>query len=464
MERLSIEKKLEQTKEQRRNSRKKGFTMIIVSFLLAFFLLWIFLKNPFVAAIASFILLPVIIFFVTYFILAPVRIFGYFVRQSHLLLIMEGEGYTRSDLQLDGHTLTEKGWIVPLEGESIPEKFGIDPGEKIKTTRIIPVIHNLRFFKLLGLFEEPFEGILRWEKYNPTTQEVTKEEDVMWDWVVAPYNYGLKIKDIYSKDNVPISFNMGILGQPFNPPLSQFLIKDWYKAFISEVYNVIFEEIRNSDYNDLQKEDEELAMHFYKKFEEQKKYGDDKGKSTIRICLEKYGIYIIKIQISKLTVPKEIIDAANEPIRQEFEKKAVAIQAQMNQERLVTEMSATDALFQRRTATTPEEFASLIKNPEEFKRIYGPIYNKCRRDVLDGMAIRQGTGVRIFTEGKGTGGNELLSAAAVFQKTFNNSPIQKKENEKASVEDGESNKKNITDKTREALKKAGIPFKPKNDE
>lgn len=464
MAKVSAEKKLETIKEQRRKTKNKGFAIIIASSLLLFFFLWIILRNLLIAGIGSIVGTSIIFLFLIYFIFAPVKVFGYFVKQSRCLLIMEGEGYKRSDLQLADHTLTEKGWVVPLGGKSIPEKFGIDHGKKIKGRISFHNLkgrisfHNLKFFELLGLFEKPFEDIFKWEKFNGNTGDITDEEDVISDWVVVPYNYGLRIRDIYSKDNIPISFNMGILAQPLNPSFSQFGIKNWYKAFMAEIHNIVFEEIRSSSYNDLQGEIQELAEHFYKRFakEEQDKQEQKIRDSVIETCLKKYGMYIIKIQIGKLSVPKAILDAAEAPVKQEFEKRAVHVEAEMNRDRTVTELSAADILFQRRTGITSEDFVQLLEDPDEFERVYGSMYDKCRRDTLDGMAIKKGTGVRIFNEGIGAGGSDIVNAAALFQRMSNNAPPQQEKKKKDPVENnGDKRGRAKNEEARETLRGLG---------
>ena len=396
---------------------------------------------------------------VTYYILAPVRIFGYFVRQSHCVLITVGGGYVRGVMRKAGHVLTDKGWIVPLVGESIPEKFGIVVGEKVKANFVDDrfVIENLRFFKFLGLTEEINEGTLEWQKFDPKSGKITDETDLMVDWIVAPYFYGLRVEDIYTTDNVPMTFNMGILAQSFNPSLSEFEVNGWYKAFMGQVYNTIFEEIRRSKYEDLQGEEEELAKHFYDRFlrEQLDGSGAKTGDSTIKICLVEYGMYIFKVQIAMLKIPKEIIEAANAPIKQAYEQEAVVIEAKMNRDRMVVEMSATDLLFQARTLIKPEEFIVLLKDPDEFERVYGSLYDKCRRDVLDGMAIKKGTGMRIFTEGSGIGGSDILNAAALFAKMSNNNSSS----QNSSSEKEEKKGKIFDKKTRELLEKAGLPVR-----
>lgn len=440
MAKADAEKKLETIRKERKEIKKKGFTIIIVLYLLSLLCLCIVLRSLFWGALASIVPLVGIVFFVTYYILGPVRILGYFVKQSRCLLILVGGRYKETDLQLEGHVVTDKGWIVPEDEsiKSIPEEYGIDIGKRLEKKKSYA---NLRFFSDLGLFQRIFEDVFQWEKFNANTGDIEKKQDVISDWVVVIYNYGVEVRDVYTKDNVPISFNMGILTIHLNPSLAQFGSKNWYKAFMGQINNIVFEEIRSSNYADLQGEKEELAKHFYKKFGGE---ADKSKDSTIKMCLEKYGTYVLQVQIAKLAIPKAIIEAANEPMREEFQRKAVVIEAEMNRDRIVTEMSAVDKLFQSRVGITQVEFVELLRDPEEFKQVYGSLYAECRKDILDGMTIKKGTGMRIFTEGAGTGGNDFLNAAALFSKLSNNNSSQSdKKTEEKTSEKEEKIKKNL---------------------
>ncbi len=312
---------------------------------------------------------------------------------------MEGGAYKRADLQLTGFTLTEKGWVVPeneKDGIGILSKFGIDPGERIKKPH---PWFGLRFFSFPCIFEEPYVDTFKVDKYDPSTEEIVSRENVIYDgFFVVPYNYGQEIKDIYTKNGYPISFNMGLLGELLNVPLAKFGVNNWYDAFIKEFRGAVFEIIDSSEDKDLQSDKKELAKFFYQKFEE---------RGLIKKCLIEYGIYIKAIQIGKLVRPADIVNAADEARKEELLKNAANVKASANQEVVSTEVLTIDNVFFLRAGIT---YAEALKDPE-FEEKYASLEEKCRSDVFEVMSQRNRTSIRI------KGGGSIVDAAE-FSKLF----------------------------------------------
>lgn len=399
---VTVEQKIEKIKKERKEARTRGLKYVIVTALIA-------LIAQFVIPWGWFFFVPTVLFVIVflcviYWIWSPVALIGYKIRETYCYLIMEGGAYKRADLQLIGKTLTEDGWVVPKnekDGIGILSKFGIVPGKRIKKPHSW---FGLRFFNFPYIFEEPYVDTFKVDKYDPSTEEIVSRENVIFDgFFVVPYNYGQEIKDIYTKDGYPISFNMGLLGELLNVPLAKFGTNNWYDAFIKEFRGAVFEIIDSSEDKDLQKDAKELAVFFYQKFEE---------RGLIKKCLVEFGIYIKAIQIGKLVRPKDIVDAADEERTEELLKKAAKVKASANQEVVLTEVLTIDNVFLQRAGIT---YAEALKDPD-FEKKYDSLVEKCRSDVFEVMSQRNRTSVRI------KGGGSIVDAAAVFQALSNSKP------------------------------------------
>jgi hypothetical protein len=399
---ITAEQKIEKIKKERKEARTRGLKYVIVTALIAFIL-------QFIISWGWFFFVPTAIFVfvflcVTYWIWSPVALIGYKIRETYCYLIMEGGAYKRADLQLTGFTLTEKGWVVPKneeDGIGILSKFGIDPGERIKKPRSW---FGLRFFSFPYIFEEPYVDTFKVDKYNPSNEEIVSRENVIYDgFFVVPYNYGQEIKDIYTKDGFPISFNMGLMGELLNVPLAKFGTNNWYDAFIKEFRGAVFEIIDSSEDKDLRSDANELAAFFYQKFEE---------RGLIKKCLIEFGIYIKAIQIGKLVRPADIVNAADEARKEELLKNAAKVKASANQEVVLTEVLTIDSVFLQRSGVP---YAEALKDPE-FEEKYASLEEKCRSDVFEVMSQKNGKSIRV----KSNGG--IIDAAAVFQALSNPSP------------------------------------------
>lgn len=443
---VDVEAKLKGLKKEKEEAKSRGFKIILVTIFIAIFAVFISRLNLFVISLS---IATIIIFFlyVLYYIWSPVRYVGYKIEETYCLLIMEGGAYKRADLQWAGHTLTEDGWVVPEreeDGSGILSEFDIVPKERIKK----PASHRgLRLFQLLGLFEAPLVDTLNFFRYDPRTEEVVEVVGLIWKgWFVVPYNYGLKINQIYTEDGVPCSFNMGLLGQLMNPFIAQFVVKNWYESFTREVHGVVFDIISSSTYDEL-KAQTDLAGFFYQRFKEVQK---NKNCSLVKRCLMQYGIHIMGVQIGKLTWPSDIVNAADEEEKEQLIKKAANVKAAADQDVLVIEASAIDRLVAQRLGLTPEELTKAIKDQDFFAK-YEKLRKAYRKDILDIMAIKNGTGVRVSSK------NALVDAAAVLS-TLNNQSQRNNANQGGSEGSDEKKGGKIFDKkTREILKKAGIP-------
>jgi hypothetical protein len=439
---VTVEQKIEKIKKERKEARTRGLKYVIVTALIA-------LIAQFVIPWGWFFFVPTVLFVIVflcviYWIWSPVALIGYKIRETYCYLIMEGGAYKRADLQLTGFTLTEKGWVVPKneeDGIGILSKFGIDPGERIKKPHSW---FGLRFFNFPYIFEEPYVETFKVDKYDPSTEEIVSRENVIYDgFFVVPYNYGQEIKDIYTKNGYPISFNMGLLGELLNVPLAKFGTNNWYDAFIKEFRGAVFEIIDSSEDKELRDDAKELAAFFYQKFEE---------RGLIKKCLIEYGIYIKAIQIGKLVRPKDIVDAADEERTEELLRKAANVKASADSDVLVAKASAIDLLFLKRSGLTNEEYQQALREPKIFKKKYGFLRNLCQKEILDTSAIAKGTGIRFSSE---NGGGGIVDAAALYSGLSNKTLIPKTDGVDENV--GEKKGKIFDSKTRESLKKAGLP-------
>lgn len=425
---VTVQEKIQSIEKERKEALLRGFKYILVMGLISlipiFFSWELFIIFIFLFAVGT--------VFVIYRIWAPARIFGYFVKETYCLLITEGGAYKRAALQLKGYTLTEKGWIVPeneKDGTGVLSKYNVESGKRIEKR------HNffgMRFFECLGIFEEPLIDTFSWSKHDSNSQKIIGKEDVIYDgWIVVPYNYGIEVRNILTKDGMPVGFDLTLLSELLNPVIAKFGTKNWYNSFVQDITKTIVEAIGESTYDDIQNQSKDFGAYFFKKFEEPtlKEETSDKKMSLIERCLIKYGAHIMSIQVVKFIAPPDIVNAADEQKKEELMKKAAKTKASAVQEVVLTKAAAIDELFIKRSGLSPEDYAQEVLNQEDFEEKYGELYEACRKDVLDIMAIDKGTGVRI------NGGGGIVDAAAVFQilsgsKPSSEEPKEKKESEK----------------------------------
>ncbi|MFZ2390366.1 MAG: SPFH domain-containing protein [Minisyncoccales bacterium] len=445
---VTVQEKIQGIEKERKEALLRGFKYILVMGLISLipiFFSWGIFIIIFIGLFA------VVTGFVIYRIWAPARIFGYFVKETYCLLIIEGGAYKRADLQLTGCTLTEKGWIVPENEKDgigdVLSKYNIEPGKRIEKRRNF---FGMRFFEWLGVFEEPLIDTFSWSKNDPNSQKIIGKEDVIYDgWIVVPYNYGIEVRNILTKDGMPVGFDLTLLSELLNPVIAKFGTKNWYNSFVQDITKTIVEAIGESTYDDIQNQSKDFGAYFLKKFKEPvpEEGTPDKKMSLIERCLIKYGAHIMSIQVVKFIAPPDIVNAADEQKKEELMKKAAKTKASAVQEVVLTKAAAIDSLFITRSGLSYEDYIQEMLDPEDFKEKYGELYETCRKDVLDIMAIDKGTGIRI------NGGGGIVDAAAVFQtlsgsKPPSEEPKEKKEGKKGRIFD---------EKTREDLKKAGFP-------
>ncbi|MFA5207595.1 MAG: hypothetical protein WC428_02945 [Candidatus Paceibacterota bacterium] len=437
---VTVQEKIKNIEKERKEAGSRGLKYILVMLLIP--LIPIVFSWGLFAIFVSLGLFALGLFFVIYRILAPARIISYFVKETYCLLITEGGAYKRADLQLSGHTLTEKGWIVPENEKdgigAVLSKYKIDPGKRIKKPLIPPsYLGGMRFFKLFGIFEEPLIDIFRWSKHDSNSQKIIGREDVIYDgWIVVPYNYGIEVRNILTKDGMPVGFDLTLLSELLNPVIAKYVTKNWYGSFIQDVTKTIVEVIGESTYDEVQGHSKDFGSYFFEKFEE---VLPKKKKCLIESCLRLYGVHTKSIQVVKFIAPPDIVNAADEQKKEELMKKAAKTKASAVQEVVLTKAAAIDELFIKRSGLSWEDYAQEVLDLESFEEKYGELYEKCRKDVLDIMAIDKGTGIRV------DGGGGIVDAAAVFQILSGSKPSSEESKEKK-VSDKEA-------KDREKLKK-----------
>ena len=405
---VTTQEKLKTIKKERNEARSRGFKYIFVITLISLIIPFIFSWNL-IIAIISLLLFLVGLFFVIYKILAPANIIAYFVEEMYYFIIIEGGAYKRSDLQLTGHALTEKGWVVPAnenDGIGILSKYNIDPGKRVRHMFLwvipLPPIAGMRLFSLAGIFEGPQLDIFKWSQYDPESQEVIKREDVIFKgWFVVPYNYGIEIRNIYTKDGIPVGFNLGLLSVLLNAAIAAFEVKNWYQAFMKEVGNTVYRVINSATYDEI-KDQSDPASYFFEKFE---KVFPNQEMSLIERCLRSYGIHIMSIQIGKFIAPPDIANAADEQEKEELLKKGAEVKASADQAVVSTKVLTIDKVFLERAGI---KYKKALKDPD-FESKYGSLEAKCRDDVFEIMSQEKGRSVRV----KSNGG--IIDAAAVFQ-------------------------------------------------
>jgi|GEM_PF-4965300 len=479
----SVEKQKQEIMNRRKNAKIKGTLYLILSEI-SLLIVFSFLQYSLLLALffSSVITMTVVFFLVIYFILSPEKVIGYRVPQNRCLLIEEADAYKRSSPQSKDREIGEGGWLVPREGD-YPKKccFGlydkIAPGIGLSKIEI----HRVRFFEWGGFFEYAPMLVVRRDKFVPGEHSrIESKEDIAWDgWLIAPYPYGYRVFNEYTMDNVAISFNVGIYAHSDNPSLTHYETEDWWKVFIGDIGGRIVNKVRTSSYKGKGgiREFEGNLASFFAEDLQKKDIPDVDDKGNLKInpdgspklvsILDKvreYGMTVSRLQIAGFSAPKDVVEASEALVKQEYQKEAARVEAEKNRNMASSEIGAVLDLFLSRACMSLDDYAKEMEDPQEFTKKFGDLWEGCRKDVMDWIAMRNGAAVRLHSDGDvgliGKGGAIYKKLDQLPQK--NHSPIDITD---SSVERGGTpyRGKIFDEKTANELKKAGIPVDLQNE-
>lgn len=420
---VDVEKQKQEIMDRQKNAKKKGALYLILSEVVFFLLILLFLPfgTIFALILSTLITMFPIFFLVTYYILAPQKVVGYFVEQNRYLFIEEGGAYKRPSVRCSGKKVDKDGLLVPEE-ESPKDSFilRIAPGYGPSSFEI----HKLRFFAWFGLFEYVPMRVVKRNKYVPkkdkNSARVEYREDVAWDgWLTNVYPYGFEVTE-YTKDNIPLTLKIGGFARSENPGLTAYGIEDWWTAFYTDVSAAAVELIRNTTYNEFKERKNNLGSLLFKVFHDSNIVGKAGAKDISSAeKIKTYGMVVESFQITEFSVPDDILEAAEAEAEQEYEKKAARVVAEKGKIQSTIELSAILELFLQRTCMSIEEYAQEVQDPVSFFEKYGEIWEGCKKDLMDWIAIKNGSGVRVHADGSRYGG-DLVDAVAVLQRLGHN--------------------------------------------
>ena len=402
-----------------------------------------------IGIIIAIVIFIVIFLLVLYFIWAPQDVcWGCSIR----------EGYTKA-LVFSGGKLYK--FLMGRKGKAYDEEYNVvdvkDDKAKYKDKSLLG-LHINPLWPFTRVYMEDTE----WKRYYPNLKKALPRKEVLRQFSLVPYPYYIDVLNAEDKNRTGIDLLTTVIMEIQNPERALFKeTTQWINIVTPLIQGGYVSFIKQHTINEmLGKED--LGMLILKEMPNPNPITPSNehglpGDNLAEMILKVYGVKIVNISIIDFAgADKEMQKAMNAKAKAQLNREAKLIDADAEaQSRAIETMDLIVYMLARTLGKTKDQVcAELQDDPKKFIEKYGTQYNDCLDMVRREMAIKGRSFYDLRTpdaSGKEMGNllNILLAAKLVATGGGGPAPSgDKKEEKKGKIFD---------EKTREALKKAGVP-------
>lgn len=265
-------------------------------------------KGSVGGTLVAILLIPLGLFLLVYFVLAPKNIWFTFIEEGKAKSVMRADEFRKALIQWKGYILDEE-WNV-VEGEE-HHLFG-----------------GLRFFGLWPLdYIHVYE--FEWTGLKPDGITPLYHPPELLDYILLKQDvYFAVAKEAEDKERLPLNISFVLTIRIMNPYRALFRVQNWLETMLSRTIAAVRDKVSTETFERLIAKQAAIGGDIYREL--------SKGRGVFREFQREYGVSVLSLEILKIDPPQAQREATLKEFVAKQERKRIRVEASAERSRLIT--------------------------------------------------------------------------------------------------------------------------------